>query len=159
MTMPAESGPERLYCLAYCPHREHVVRTGGQATCPTMACPLRSPHLVRRPDGCILWRVEETEHLIADIPQLLDLRFAVKTYQEGPAIYTLGQIDPVREETPTGTAYQDADAVVVILQLYDAPGRAWAAIPAHLERLAAGKIPLIEVKEIPGGRFGEEVFS
>jgi hypothetical protein len=159
MTIPAESGPERLYCLAYCPHREHVVRTGGQATCPTMACPLRSPHLVRRPDGCIVWTVDGTEHLISDIPQLLDLRFAIQVYQEGPAIYTPGTISAVRDETPTGTAYQDAEGVAVILQLYDAPGRAWAAIPAHLERLAAGKIPLIEVKEIPGGRFDGGMYS
>jgi hypothetical protein len=124
-----------------------------------MACPLRSPHLVRRPDGCIVWTVDGTEHLISDIPQLLDLRFAIQVYQEGPAIYTPGTISAVRDETPTGTAYQDAEGVAVILQLYDAPGRAWAAIPAHLERLAAGKIPLIEVKEIPGGRFDGGMYS
>lgn len=159
MTLPAESGPERLYCLAYCPHREHVVRTGGQATCPVSPCPLTGPCMVRRQDGCIAWKVDGTEHLIADIPQLLDLRFAIQVYQEGPAIYTPGTISAVREETPTGTAYQDAEAVAVILQIYDKPGRAWAVIPAQLERLAAGKIPLIEVREIPGGRFGEEVFS
>ena len=156
--IPEESGPERLYCLTCCPHREHV----GSEVCRSDQCLLECSHMVRRPDGCIVWSVEGTEHLISDIPQLLDLGFAVKIYQEGDPIYTPGRIDPVREETPTGTAYQDAEGVAVILQLYDEPGRAWAAILAQLEQLAQGKSgvsPLIEVREIPGGRFGEEVFS
>jgi len=145
MTPPA-SGPERLYCLAHCQHREH--RPHGEA-CRT-ACPLDLPYLVRRGDGHLEFHMEGEVHLLdpARFEDLLENKFLVPLFQEGPEALQPGRITPEREQIITGSAHLDREGAWVLFHLYDKTYRTWATAPGWLRDLAGGKLVLAPVREL-----------